>query len=124
MAALTQTPKAGDVVKYEAPFGFSRDKGTIAASQTVRVGSVLDGAVTALSVCTTGAAASAIALEAVTTGSGETAEIPVLVRHAVCAEEYVHFGSLNSGNVTAAKAALKALGVLIRTGPKYSNESE
>ena len=117
---LSEGKKAGDVVRYEAPALYSREQVTIPAGETVVIGSLLEVSGDNHVVCTTGASAAGIALTAASPGQGESAQVPMLRRHAVVDRAGIDFGGLDAAGITAAIAALLALGILVRTGPTYT----
>ena len=111
MTTETEGLYPSDVISWEEDNFYSREKVTIAASQTVVLGSILqDAGGGAYEICDCEADALAIALAPVTTGSGETAEIPALVREAKVLADGLCYLCLCKTDVDA---ALKALGIVV-----------
>ncbi len=112
MASQAEGLVLTDVVKYEAPSRYSRRIMTLAISQTISLGEVLEMSSTSVVALATAASAVAIALEAVTTGAGATANILCLVRHGVTIRENLTY---NSEDEDETDAALRAVGIEVRT---------
>lgn len=114
MPPLVEPQYSGDVIAYELNQDYNRVEGTIVASQTLVVGSVLQNSSGDFTRCTTGASANGICLSRVTTGAGQTAKALVLNRGpAIVLEDQMDWGTLNESGVTAAKTALLNLGIKV-----------
>jgi hypothetical protein len=119
MASDTIGKKIGDFLRYELPHEYCRARITVAKSQTVVIGAVLDrdGATQASPIANGSEAnADAIALEDCTTGAGATGTVLALVRGpAIIDGDQL----VLAANVTVAElvAPLLALGILVRTEP-------
>lgn len=105
-----------DIVLYEPPMDYARKLVTIAASQTISRGEILELSGSDYIAVATAGNAVAIALEAVTT-TGATATIVALVRNCVVKYEGLTYNSLTEATVNA---ALEAKGIVVRTGPTYT----
>lgn len=123
MANTTEGTYLNDFLRWEQDNHYSRDKVTIAASQTITKGEVL-GKITAsgyYAVFNQDASdgtetAAGIALGDYTTGEGETLSGVALVRDAIVVEEYLTFPSdITSGEQATAMASLKTLGIITKT---------
>lgn len=113
---LVEGTYTGDVIAEEFSPNYNRVKGTIIASQTVKIGSLTVDSSGSFAVAgaTQGANVNGIALADVTTGSGETNPCPILNRGpAIVLEDGLDFGTMNESNRNAAKAALLALGIKV-----------
>ena len=122
MSAITESQNLGDLLKYEAPNLYSRDRVTVAAGQTLLLGAVVgieaattkvvqldpaatDGSETAVGVLTTDIDAAA---------SDRTDGI-LISRHAIVADHALIWPvGITPMQKAAAKLQLKALGILVR----------
>lgn len=122
MASITEGNYLNDWLKWEQESRYSREKVTIAASQTIVTGRVL-GKITASgqyaifdqdAVDGTETAAG-IAVGEYTTGAGETCEGVAIVRDALVVEDNLVFESdIDAAEQAAAMASLKTLGIITR----------
>ncbi len=111
MASQTEGLVLSDVIKFEEESRFSREVLTLAASQTISMGEVLQASGDNVVALASAASASAVALEAVTTGVGVTSDILCAVRHCVLTRENLTY---NSEDEDDTDAVLKALGMVVR----------
>lgn len=126
MTSITESQNLGDLLKYEAPNLYSRDSVTVAAGQTLVLGTVV-GAV----VDTATATAKVVQLDPAATDGSEiaagvlTADVDaaaadrtdgtVISRHAIVADHALIWPvDVTPVQKTAAKLQLKALGILVR----------
>ena len=119
MSVQTEQNYPGDLVKYEAPFFYSRETHPVAYSQTLVVGSVCELDTGRMKAVATEANACAICLENVTTPANAYGSAVFLVRHAIVNKAMLGYNSQTASEVDA---ALKALGILVRAGLTYTNE--
>jgi len=119
MSSSTQLTDLNDLVKMEGDLRFSRENLTITDGQTIVVGALLEASGSNYVVCTTGASAAAVALEAAAPSGADGIAVG-MVRHGIVAYDAIDWGALDAAGKTAAIAALKALGILVRTGPTYT----
>ena len=122
MPSLTEPKNLGDLLKYEAPNLYSRDRVTVASGQTLALGTVV-GVVTAT--------AKVKALDPAATDGTETARGVIaadvdaaladrddgllIARHALVARNALVWPSGISAELkAAAEAQLKAIGILVR----------
>lgn len=108
MATLTEDLVIGDVVKMEERMAFSREVLTLATSQTISLGEVLEPDSAYVKAGAVAGNISAIALEAVTTTSA-TADILCLVRHGIVDIDRMTLNSLTEADVVT---QLKTLGIV------------
>lgn len=120
MATLTESVRNGEVLLHEV-VGITRDTVTLAASQTIAAGQVLGrlnsgGAYVAWDPgAATGAEVVAgVAYEAVTTGGSAGSIVAILAPAAVKEDLLVFPSDATSGEIAAAKAALRNLGIRVR----------
>lgn len=113
--AQTQAVGIDDLVKYEGPFKYSREKLTIGNSQTIVLGDCVEydaGSSGHIAVASgTEGDVVGIALEAATTGAAETADIWCLVRHAIVDADRIDVVGLTKATLVT---ALKGLGIIAR----------
>ncbi len=125
MSSITENTRIADVVLFEEPScAYSRDEITLlAGSGAIEVGEVL-GKITAsgkyVPLDTTAEdgsqGAAAIALEKVTVAASTDKTSVALVRHSVVKNDGLVWPTgISAGDKTTAIAALKALGILVRT---------
>ncbi|MDO3530843.1 head decoration protein [Ralstonia pseudosolanacearum] len=122
MPALTESNTLGDLLKYEAPNLYSRDRVTVAAGQTLELGAVV-GAVTATSKvkrfdpsATDGSQVPAGVLLADCDASlADRNDGLIVARHAIVADRALVWpAGITGAEKTAAIATLQSLGVLAR----------
>ena len=122
MPTLTQAPTLGDLLKYEAPNLYSRERATVAAGQNLPLGAVV-GRETATS-----------KLKALDPAAGDGSEVAVgvlalavdatlidredailIARHAIVARNALVWpASITAAQRAAAIAKLESLGILVR----------
>ena len=124
MPALKEPLNLGDLLKYEAPNLYSRDRVTVAAGQTLALGTVL-GMVTATGKvkqidpsATDGSQyAAGVLMQAVDATLIDRDDALIVARHAICASHALTWpDGIAAAETLAALAQLKALGVLVRQG--------
>lgn len=122
MPALTQANTLGDLLKYEAPNLYSRDRVTVAAGQNLELGAVV-GTVTATAKlkrfdpsATDGSQVPAgVMLADCAASLIDRDDGLVVARHAIVADYALVWPSgITPGEKTAAVATLTSLGVLVR----------
>ena len=126
MTSITESQNLGDLLKYEAPNLYSRDSVTVAAGQTLVLGTVV-GAVVDTATATT----KVVQLDPAATDGSEiaagvlTADVDaaaadrtdgiVISRHAIVADHALIWPvGVMPVQKAAAKLQLKALGILVR----------
>lgn len=121
MATQTMGTRTDEFIVMEGPSDYSRKVVTIAASQTIKKGTVLGRVTSGGQYVAVAPAADngsqtavAVALKDATTGSGQTAQIPVLVRHCIVSNGTLDWKALNSSQQTAAKTQLENVGIVVR----------
>ncbi len=121
---FTESMNLGDLLKYEAPNLYSRDRVTVAAGQNLPLGAVV-GMVTATGKvkqidpsATDGTqVAAGVLMQACDAALTERTDGLIVARHAIVADHALQWPSgITSGEQQAAIAQLKALGVLVRQG--------
>ena len=112
--SYTEAKTIGDVVKYEAPLGYSREKVTITSGQNLQIGDILETATGKKIILATPANADSIMLEDTGGALGGDAEHWVLARHSMYDDGQVDY---NSQTKATTDAALKALGIIPRPTP-------
>jgi hypothetical protein len=114
----------GDLLKYEAPNLYSRDRVTVVAGQTLPLGAVV-GMVTATGKgkqidpsATDGSQyAAGVLMQAVDAALAERPDGLMVARHAIVADHALQWPTgITTAEQQAAVAQLKALGVLVRQG--------
>ena len=124
MTAIAEPLNLGDLLKYEAPNLYSRERVTIAAGQNLPLGTVL-GLITASgkyqqidpSAEDGTQIAAAVLLQDCDTTRAERDDGLVLVRHAIVASHALAWpDAITHAEKLAAVAQFKALGVIIRQG--------
>lgn len=124
MPALQEPLNLGDLLKYEAPNLYSRDRVTVAAGQTLPLGSVL-GMVTATGKvkqidpsATDGSQyAAGVLMQEADAHLADRNDGLMVARHAIVADHALQWPvGIASEEQRAAIHQLKALGVLVRTG--------
>lgn len=122
MPVLTQGPTLGDLLKYEAPNLYSRDRATVASAQNLALGTVvgretatgqlkaLDPAATDGSELAAGVLANDIDATLI-----ERDDAILIARHAIVADTALRWPlGITADQKTAAIAQLQALGILVR----------
>lgn len=121
-APVIKAKNLGDLLKFEAPNLYSRERTTVAAGQNLELGAVV-GTITASgkttrfdTAATDGSqVASGVLLEACDASLIDRDDALVVVRHAIVADATLVWPvEIDAADKAAAIASLKALGVLIR----------
>lgn len=121
---FSESMNLGDLLKYEAPNLYSRDRVTVVAGQTLPLGAVV-GMVTATGKvkqidpsATDGSQyAAGVLMQAVDAALAERPDGLMVARHAIVADHALQWPtSITTAEQQAAVAQLKALGVLVRQG--------
>lgn len=121
---LTESMNLGDLLKYEAPNLYSRDRVTVAAGQNLPLGAVV-GMVTATGKvkqidpsATDGTQlAAGVLMQACDAALAERTDGLVVARHAIVSDHALQWPTgITTGEQQAAIAQLKSLGVLVRQG--------
>ena len=124
MPALEEPFNLGDLLKYEAPNLYSRDRVTVASGQTLTLGTVL-GLVTATGKvkqidpsATDGSQyAAGVLMQDVDAHLADRTDGLMVARHAIVADHALQWPTgITLAEQQAAVLQLKALGVLVRTG--------
>ena len=121
---FTESMNLGDLLKYEAPNLYSRDRVTVAAGQNLPLGTVV-GMVTATGTvkqidpsATDGSqVAAGVLMQACDAALAERTNGLMLARHAIVSDHALQWPTgITTAEQQAAIAQLKALGVLVRQG--------
>jgi hypothetical protein len=121
---FTESMNLGDLLKYEAPNLYSRDRVTVAAGQNLPLGAVI-GVVTATGKvkqidpsATDGTqVAAGVLMQACDAALAERTDGLIVARHAIVADHALQWPSgITTAEQQAAVAQLKSLGVLVRQG--------
>ena len=121
---FAESMNLGDLLKYEAPNLYSRDRVTVAAGQNLPLGAVV-GVVTATGKvkqidpsATDGTQVAAGGLmQACDAALAERTDGLIVARHAIVADHALQWPTgITTGEQQAAIAQLKSLGVLVRQG--------
>ncbi len=121
---FTESMNLGDLLKYEAPNLYSRDRVTVAAGQNLPLGAVI-GVVTATGKvkqidpsATDGTqVAAGVLMQACDAALAERTDGLVVARHAIVSDHALQWPTgITTGEQQAAVAQLKSLGVLVRQG--------
>ncbi len=124
MAVLQEPLNLGDLLKYEAPNLYSRERVTVAAGQSLPLGAVV-GMVTATGKvkqidpsATDGSQyAAGVLMQACDAHLADRDDGLMVARHAIVASHALHWpAGIAAVEQQAAMAQLKALGVLVRVG--------
>ena len=124
MPALQEPFNLGDLLKYEAPNLYSRDRVTVASGQTLTLGTVL-GLVTATGKvkqidpsATDGSQyAAGVLMQDVDAHLADRPDGLMVARHAIVADHALQWPTgITLAEQQAAVLQLKALGVLVRAG--------
>lgn len=124
MPVVMQGLNLGDLLKYEAPNLYSRDRAALAAGQNLRLGTVLGmitatGRVKQLDPSATDGSqyACAVLMQDCDATLAERDDALILARHAVVADHALTWpASMAEAEHLAALHQLKALGILVRQG--------
>lgn len=123
-SVFTETMNLGDLLKYEAPNLYSRDRVTVVAGQTLQLGAVV-GMVTASgrvkqidpSATDGSQVAAGVLIQTCDAALAERTDGLMIARHAIVSDHALMWPTgITSGEQQAAIAQLKALGVLVRQG--------
>ena len=122
MSAITESQNLGDLLKYEAPNLYSRDRVTVAAGQTLLLGAVvgIEAATTKvvqLDPAATDGSEIAVGVMAadVDAASSDRTDGILISRHAIVADHALIWPvGITPIQKAAAKLQLKALGILVR----------
>ena len=121
---FSESMNLGDLLKYEAPNLYSRDRVTVVAGQTLPLGAVV-GMVTATGKvkqidpsATDGSQyAAGVLMQAVDAALAERPDGLMVARHAIVSDHALQWPTgITTAEQQAAQAQLKALGVLVRQG--------
>lgn len=121
---FTESMNLGDLLKYEAPNLYSRDRVTVAAGQNLPLGAVI-GVITATGKvkqidpsATDGTqVAAGVLMQACDAALAERTDGLVVARHAIVSDHALQWPTgITTGEQQAAIAQLKSLGVLVRQG--------
>lgn len=121
---FSESMNLGDLLKYEAPNLYSRDRVTVIAGQTLPLGAVV-GMVTATGKvkqidpsATDGSQyAAGVLMQAVDAALADRLDGLMLARHAIVADHALRWPTgITTAEQQVAVAQLKALGVLVRQG--------
>jgi hypothetical protein len=121
---FTESMNLGDLLKYEAPNLYSRDRVTVAAGQNLPLGAVV-GMVTATGKvkqidpsATDGTQlAAGVLMQACDAALAERTDGLIVARHAIVSDHALQWPTgITTGEQQAAVAQLKSLGVLVRQG--------
>lgn len=124
MSVLSEPMNLGDLLKYEAPNLYSRDRVTVASGQNLQLGTVV-GIVTATgkfkridpSAEDGTQVAAGVLLQACDTTLADRDDGLIVARHAIVADHALAWpDAITNAEKLAAIAQLKALGVLVRQG--------
>lgn len=121
---FTESMNLGDLLKYEAPNLYSRDRVTVAAGQNLPLGAVV-GVVTATGKvkqidpsATDGTqVAAGVLMQACDAALAERTDGLIVARHAIVSDHALQWPTgITTAEQQAAIAQLKSLGVLVRQG--------
>ena len=124
MPAMQEPINLGDLLKYEAPNLYSRDRVTVAAGQTLPLGTVL-GQITATGKvkqidpsATDGSQyAAGVLMQDADAALADRNDGLMVARHAIVSDHALHWPTgITTAEQQAAIQQLKALGVLLRIG--------
>ncbi len=124
LPVLQEPMNLGDLLKYEAPNLYSRDRVTVAAGQTLPLGTVLGmgtepGKVTQIDPSATDGSqvAAGVLMQDADAHLADRLDGLMVARHAIVADHALRWPSgMAVAEQQAAILQLKALGVLVRTG--------
>ncbi len=121
---FTESMNLGDLLKYEAPNLYSRDRVTVAAGQNLPLGAVV-GVVTSTGKvkqidpsATDGTqVAAGVLMQVCDAALAERTDGLIVARHAIVSDHALQWPTgITTGEQQAAVAQLKSLGVLVRQG--------
>jgi hypothetical protein len=121
---FAESMNLGDLLKYEAPNLYSRDRVTVVAGNNLPLGAVV-GMVTATgkvkqidpSATDGSEVAAGVLMQACDAALAERTDGLMLARHAIVSDHALQWPTgITTGEQQAALAQLKALGVLVRQG--------
>ncbi len=124
MAEMIESMNLGDLLKYEAPHFYSRDRVTVGAGQSLPLGAVV-GLVTATgqyaridpSATDGRQVAAGVLLQACDATLIDRDDALIVARHAIVAQHALQWPEgITAAETLTALAQLKALGVLVRQG--------
>lgn len=124
MAVLAEPLNLGDLLKYEAPNLYSRDRVTVASGQNLPLGVVVGivtatGKVTRIDPSATDGTqvAAGVLLQACDATLAESDDGLIVARHAIVSDHALAWpAAITNAEKLNAVAQLKALGVLVRQG--------
>ncbi len=121
---FTESMNLGDLLKYEAPNLYSRDRVTVAVGQNLQLGAVV-GVVTSTGKvkqidpsATDGTqVAAGVLMQVCDAALAERTDGLIVARHAIVSDHALQWPTgITTGEQQAAIAQLKSLGVLVRQG--------
>lgn len=123
-SVFTEAMNLGDLLKYEAPNLYSRDRVTVVAGQTLQLGAVVgmvtaSGKVKQIDPSSTDGSqvAAGVLIQTCDAALAERTDGLMIARHAIVSDHALMWPTgITSGEQQAAIAQLKALGVLVRQG--------
>lgn len=123
-AVLTEPLNLGDLLKYEAPNLYSRDRVTVASGQNLPLGTVVgivtaSGKVTRIDPSATDGTqvAAGVLLQACDATLADSDDGLIVARHAIVSDHALAWPeAITNAEKLTAIAQLKALGVLVRQG--------
>ncbi|CAJ0885196.1 head decoration protein [Pandoraea nosoerga] len=124
MSVLAEPLNLGDLLKFEAPNLYSRDRVTVAAGQNLPLGAVIGivtatGKVTRIDPSATDGTqvAAGVLLQACDATLADRDDGLIVARHAIVADHALAWpAAITNAEKLSAVAQLKALGVLVRQG--------
>lgn len=124
MPVLSEPLNLGDLLKYEAPNLYSRDRVTVASGQNLPLGAVVGivtatGKVTRIDPSATDGTqvAAGVLLQACDATLADRDDGLIVARHAIVADHALAWpAAITNAEKLSAVAQLKALGVLVRQG--------
>lgn len=124
MPSIQEALNLGDLLKYEAPNLYSRDRVTVAAGQNLPLGALV-GMVTATgkvkqidpSATDGSQVAAGVLMQACDAALAERTDGLMVARHAIVSDHALHWPTgITNSEKQAAQAQLNALGILVRQG--------
>lgn len=124
MSVLAEPLNLGDLLKFEAPNLYSRDRVTVASGQNLPLGAVIGivtatGKVTRIDPSSTDGTqvAAGVLLQACDATLADRDDGLIVARHAIVADHALAWpAAITNAEKLSAVAQLKALGVLVRQG--------
>lgn len=124
MPVMTQGPNLGDLLKYEAPNLYSRDRATVASAQNLTLGTIVgrDAATSQLKALDPAASdgsevAAGVLANDVDATLIERDDAILIARHAIVSHHALQWPvGITTPQKAAAIAQLQALGILVRQG--------